>query len=158
MSTPDKPEDTTPYTAFVIGSGCSAGLGVPVMARFLDKVIDELSRGHGYPKAQDDLGAIRAFITRVKGASAYVKADMLNIEELYGMADMDLDLWLAAGKPPPEKWYGHKNIPKDLKPYRVKMALNRAIYHLAAPAGEEFIKKRAFLRLVWVHVKTRPRL
>ena len=38
------------------------------MRRFLDKIIDELSRGEeAYPKAQHDLAVIQAFISWVTG-------------------------------------------------------------------------------------------
>lgn len=134
-------ERTGPYTAIVVGSGCSVGLGIPALAGFLDTVMDKLARTAAYPKAKNDLAAIQAFITRVKGAAAYVNADLLNIEELYGMADMDEDLWKASGRPPPEEWYGIKPLIPDLDPMRVKKALNRAIYCLASRAGEEFLTK-----------------
>lgn len=130
-----------PYTAIVVGSGCSVGLGVPALAGFLDTVMDKLARVSAYEGAKDDLAAIQAFITRVKGAAAYVNADLLNIEELYGMADMDEDLWKAAGKPCAKKWYRTPFI-SDLKPTMVKKALNRAIFHLASCAGEEFLTQR----------------
>lgn len=124
-----------PHTAIVVGSGCSVGLGVPVMAGFLDTVMDKLEKKGFYPKAKEDLNCIQDFITRVKGAAAYVKADMLNIEELYGMADMDEDLWKAANNPS-GAWHG-------CKPIEVKKALNRAIFHLASPAGDEFLSNKA---------------
>lgn len=130
-----------PYTAIVVGSGCSVGLGVPVMAGFLDTLIDELAK-KADTGSKESLARIQAFITRVKGAAAYVKADLLNIEELYGMADMDEDLWRADGEQ--ENWYrcrcrcGH-STPADLNPMQVKRALNRAIFSLAEPAGKEFI-------------------
>lgn len=131
-----------PYTAIVVGSGCSVGLGVPALAGFLDTVMDKLAKKNAYTDAGNDLAAIQAFITRVKGAAAYVNADLLNIEELYGMADMDEDLWKAADCPPPEKWYGFKPLISDLDPMRVKKAFNRAIYYLASRAGEEFLTQR----------------
>jgi hypothetical protein len=132
-----------PYTAIVVGSGCSVGLDVPVMVNFLDKVIDKLAKPSAYNEAPGDLAAIQAFITRAKGAAAYVKAELLNIEELYGMADMDEDLWRAAGKPSTQEWYGCRPlVPDDLEPPGVKKAFNRAIFHLAEPAGREFIAKR----------------
>ncbi len=134
-----------PYTAIVVGSGCSVGLGIPTLAGFLDTVMDKLAKvstdSTDYPKAEHDLAAIQTFITRVKGAAAYVNADLLNIEELYGMADMDEDLWRAAGCPYPEKWYGFRPSVGDLDPMEIKKALNRAIFHLASPAGEEFLTK-----------------
>jgi hypothetical protein len=77
---------------------------------------------------------------QIKGAAAYVKADLLNIEELYGMADMDEDLWRAACQPTTKEWYGCKPfMPRDLDPMKVKKALNRAIFYITAPAGKEFI-------------------
>lgn len=143
MKTPAAESGAGPHTAIVVGSGCSVGLGVPVMKDFLDTLIDKLSKPGFYDQAPQDLAAILAFITRVKGSAAYVKAELLNIEELYGMADMDEDLWNAAGRPSTAEWYGY--LPaglKDLEPVRVKKALNRAIFHLAEPAGKEFLTKR----------------
>lgn len=142
MSEPnEKGKHMGPYTAIVVGSGCSVGLGVPPLAGFLDTVMDKLAKPKDsvYPKAKDDLAAIQAFITRVKGAAAYINADLLNIEELYGMADMDEDLWKAAGEPSAEEWYGFKPLIPELDPIKVKKALNRAIFHLASRAGEEFL-------------------
>jgi hypothetical protein len=132
---------TGPYTAIVVGSGCSVGLDVPALAGFLDTVMDKLAKTSAYSGAKDDLAAIQAFITRIKGAAAYVNADLLNIEELYGMADMDEDLWKAAGRPRPEEWYGFKPLIPSLNPMRVKKAFNRAIYYLASRAGEEFLSQ-----------------
>ncbi len=144
MTDQSHPNRMGPYTAIVIGSGCSVGLGVPALAGFLDTVMDKLAKVDAYAGARGDLAAIQAFITRVKGAAAYVNADLLNIEELYGMADMDEDLWKAAGKPCAKKWYGPLFIRdlKDIKPTMVKKALNRAIFHLASRAGEEFLAQR----------------
>jgi len=131
-----------PYTAIVVGSGCSVGLDVPALAGFLDTVMDKLAKVDAYEEAKDDLAAIQAFITRVKGAAAYVNADLLNIEELYGMADMDEDLWEAADCHSAEEWYGTKLVIPDLDPMGVKKALNRAIFHLASRAGEEFLTQQ----------------
>lgn len=133
--------DQGPNTAIVVGSGCSGGLGIPPLAGFLDTLIDKLARPDFYDKSTKDLIAIQAFITRIKGAAAYVRADLLNIEELYGMADMDEDLWKAAGEPSSKEWYGF-NAPEELDPLGVKQALNRAIFSLAEPAGNEFLTKR----------------
>ena len=102
-----------PYTAIVVGSGCSVNLGVPTMAGFLDTLIDRLAMSGFYGEASQDLRKIQSFIARIKGAAAYVKADLLNIEELYGMADMDEDLWRAAGNPGSHEWYG-PDAPKKL--------------------------------------------
>ncbi len=132
--------DKGPYTAIVVGSGCSVGLGIPPLAGFLDTVMDKLKlvRREDYRKSRTDLKAIQAFISRIKGAAAYVRADLLNIEELYGMADMDEDLWKAANQPSSKEWYGF-SAPDGLDPQEVKKALNRAIFFLAEPAGKEFL-------------------
>lgn len=130
--------DQGPNTAIVVGSGCSVGLGIPPLAGFLDTLIDKLAKPGAYNKSEQDLLDIQAFITRIKGAAAYIHADLLNIEELYGMADMDEDLWKATGDKEREKWYIGRD---NLTPSQVKMALNRAIYFLAEPAGKEFINK-----------------
>ncbi len=127
-----------PYTAIVVGSGCSVELGVPVMAGFLDTLIDKLAK-KADSKSKASLTAIQAFITRVKGAAAYVKADLLNIEELYGMADMDQDLWQATDELK-NIWYRCRlSTHAGLNPIGVKQALNRAIFSIAEPAGKEFI-------------------
>ncbi len=127
-----------PYTAIIVGSGCSVGLGVPVMAGFLDSVMDSLATDLRYA---NDLNAIQAFINRIKGAAAYVKADLLNIEELYGMADMYEDLYKAPLRTPSKE--SNTREPKSEQSYiEVKQSLNRAIFQIAAKAGEEFISQK----------------
>lgn len=118
-----------PYTAFVIGSGCSVGLGVPVMAGFLDKVIEDLARDQT-SESQQELGTIRSFIGVVKGSGAYVRTDLLNIEEMYGLADMAEDLDRSIGE-------DHRHL--DSQGHKAKEAFNRAIYRTAKDAGKELL-------------------
>jgi len=114
-----------PRTAIVVGSGCSLRLDVPVMAGFLDKLLDRLSAAKiPYTGARSDLALIRNFISKAKGSAAYVRADLLNIEEMYGIADMAEDLAVKKKKEGAKK---------------VKEAFNRAIFNLAKDAGKEFL-------------------
>lgn len=115
---------SAPYTAVVIGAGCSFNLGVPTMPAFMDKVFEILSRA-GDDGAKDDLEAIRKFLRKVKASGAYVHTQMLNIEELYGLADMAFDL--------------AKGDPSDDLAERSRDALNRAIYRVAKDAGKELL-------------------
>lgn len=114
-----------PHTAIVVGAGCSYNLGVPTMFNFMDKVFDKLEERKTGGKSQGDLDDIKEFLKSVKSSAAYVRNQVLNIEELYGLADMDDDLGelgegISRGK-------------------SAKEALNRAIYSIACPAGQDFL-------------------
>lgn len=120
-----------PYTAFVIGSGCAVGLGVPVMAGFLDKVIEDLACAQTGER-QEDLYTIRSFIGMAKGSGAYVRTDLVNIEEMYGLADMDEDL---------DRRTGGGSGKSDCLGHKAKEAFNRAIFRIAQGAGIELLPR-----------------
>ena len=137
----DEEEETsaTPETVIVIGSGCSAGLGVPTMVNFMDTVFEQLGQARdagGYKcfDPKNTLRAIQEFISKVKGSAAYVRTDLLNIEELYGLADMELSLGLE-----------RKNTDQKLKNLT---AFNRAIFMVAQKAGIEFITDDTYKNIV----------
>lgn len=111
---------STPDTAIVVGAGCSYSLDVPTMANFMDKVFDELGKGEKDSQEQKDLDCIRNFLQSIKSSAAYVRNQVLNIEELYGLADMAEDLGGDLGR-------------------KAKSALNRAIFKISSAAGSEFI-------------------
>lgn len=128
-------EKDKPSTVIIVGSGCSVGLGVPMMVGFLDSLLDKLATVPigDYKNAREDLGTITRFIATAKGSAAYVRADLLNIEEMYGMADMNEDLTKK------EETKNDADAAKKDDPAEVKKAFNRAIYYLAKKAGEDFI-------------------
>lgn len=113
-----------PTTAIIIGSGCSCNIGIPTMDDFMDRVFDDLSTGAtgGNVKCKSYLETIQKFIQEIKSSSAYVANKILNIEELYGLAEMDSEL----------KGEGNDTV---------KHALNFAIYRLACRAGIEFVSE-----------------
>jgi len=126
-----------PSTLVVIGSGCSQGLGVPTMMNFMDEVFNILSETEDNG-SRTDLENIRAFIGLIKGSAASVQTSFLNIEELYGLADMMHDL----GE--------DKELFRDSKLTEKKLgrhcmaAFNRAIYKIAVSAGIEFVQGKEF--------------
>lgn len=118
-----------PTTAIVIGSGCSCNIGIPTMNDFMDRVFDDLSSGAATDlNCSKYLKIIQDFIKEIKSSSAYVANQILNIEELYGLAEMDSELRGNS--------IGDGNT-------SVKHALNFAIYRLAYRAGEEFVSEGA---------------
>ena len=111
------------------GFGLASGVkvGRAQLDRFLDGIASPIYKAH----------------FTVEHAPEGDRLHILNIEELYGMADMDEDLWKAAGRPSSEEWYGGvKPLIPDLKPVRVKKALNKAIFYLSSRAGEEFLTQK----------------
>lgn len=143
--TKNKNEQEGPYTAIVVGAGCSVSLGVPTMPAFMDQVYSTLAGS----KDTDDkvrLEQIKAFLHRIKPSGAYVRTQMLNIEELYGMVDLALDL-ATSGKAPGKatqcaSWKpgsgGRKNSP-EISARCAREALNRAIFSVAKDAGSDFL-------------------
>ncbi|MEW6218925.1 MAG: hypothetical protein AB1634_05235 [Thermodesulfobacteriota bacterium] len=108
---------TLPRTAIVLGAGCSRNLGVPLLAGFMDRVFDKLD--------PDDCRIITDFLEHIRKSAAYARTDLLNIEEIYGLADMALSLE-SLGR-------------AGAKVRRTVATLNKAIYEVAQPAGAEFI-------------------
>lgn len=120
-----------PRTAIVIGSGCSANLGVPTMAGFMDRVFSVLSAEKG---TEDALTKIREFIQKVRGSAAYVRTDLLNIEELYGLAELD-EMFTS-----PKMVTENTGAGRTKKgPETVKEAFNQAIFKVTEDAGLEII-------------------
>lgn len=110
-----------PETAIVVGSGCSAGLGVPTLSNFIDEVLSG-TIGSGKP---EDAQAIKDFIQLVKGSAAYMRTNLLNIEELYGLAEI-------------YKEYGYDEKEKE-DAEKVVRILNENIYDICLRAGREFV-------------------
>ncbi len=129
-----------PYTAVVMGAGCSLGLGVPTMPAFMDTVFSTLADSKR-PEDQRRLEVIRQFLQRIKPAGAYLSTQMLNIEELYGMADMALDLSSKGqGLDPSLCDSVSLNEGEEAQlAYCTRRALNLAIHRIAIGAGKEFL-------------------
>ncbi|MBF0347111.1 MAG: hypothetical protein HQL81_05535 [Magnetococcales bacterium] len=77
-----------PGTVLVLGSGCSLGLGVPTLTGFLDHAFALLIRKRDDKKFTDLFIQLKRYIERIKGFGAYMHLDLLNMEELYGLAAM----------------------------------------------------------------------
>ena len=132
-----------PYTAVVMGAGCSVGLGVPTMPTFMDTVFSKLAASQASGD-QERLQVIRRFLQRIKPAGAYLSTRMLNIEELYGMADMALDLSSTKERFNSSQCHGDSWKKKNEKyearlAYCTRRALNLAIHRIAIGAGQEFL-------------------
>ncbi|MEO5338805.1 MAG: hypothetical protein H7841_18275 [Magnetospirillum sp. WYHS-4] len=92
------------------------------MAGFMDKVFTVLSAD---PAHEPTLTTIRNFIQNIRGSAAYVRTDLLNIEELYGLAELD-------------RLFPHDGSVKGDQ--TVQEAFNTAIYLATHEAGNEFVK------------------
>ncbi|WP_082829778.1 hypothetical protein [Ectothiorhodospira sp. BSL-9] len=130
-----------PYTAIVVGAGCSVGLGVPPMPAFMDKVYETLANKEG----EKHLLNIRQFLQTIKPSGAYVRTQMLNIEELYGMVDLAVDLEAAGTAPRKNEQpssrddeFGLAPDPMESLARDAREALNRAIFRIAINAGSDF--------------------
>ena len=137
MSEPTESSESVPLpeTVVVLGSGCSAGLGVPTMTNFMDEVFTYLNKSirskNGDAKELESakvLAKIQDFISSVKGSAAYVRTDLLNIEELYGLAEMRESLGVTENN-------------RENGELTAQSAFNRAIYMIAKEAGHEFVDK-----------------
>jgi hypothetical protein len=88
----DSKRDCYPYTVVVMGAGCSKGLGLPLLSGFMDKAFDYRPGLNSKKTSRQDyelwLSQIGKFVQRVKASRAYIQSDLLNVEELYGLADL----------------------------------------------------------------------
>jgi len=134
-------EDTRPYpyTAVVLGAGCSKGLGLPILSGFMDVAFDHEPDGKNKGRYQKDLATISNYVGRVKPSAAYVRTDLLNVEELYGLADLETQLGGGSPRPPDAE------VPVDAED--VMRAFNRVIFTLCEKAGYEFLAKEYGSRL-----------
>ena len=124
--------EKTPETAIFLGSGCSVRLGVPPLAGFMDAVFDQLGKAGNGTDDGTHLCNLQDFIREIKGSAAYVRTDFLNIEELYGLAEMFSDLSSDKNNP------GQKALG----------ALKKAIYKITIKAGVELLdENRDFLKI-----------
>ena len=132
-----------PYTAVVVGAGCSMSLGVPTMPTFMDEVFSRLAEAED-PNDRERLQIIREFLQRIKPAGAYLSTRMLNIEELYGMADMAWDLSstgqkVVSSQCDDSSWRKKGGTYGARLAYCTRHVLNLAIHRIAIGAGEEFL-------------------
>jgi hypothetical protein len=86
----------------------------------MDKALTKLKETKFTGKSKETLTTIQDFVQKVRASASYVNIDYLNIEELYGLAEMDCAL------------------DKNQDP-KTKEAFSRAIYLMSVRAGEEFI-------------------
>ncbi|MBF0401721.1 MAG: hypothetical protein HQL90_13260, partial [Magnetococcales bacterium] len=85
-----------PGTVVVLGSGCSLGLGVPTLTGFLDHAFTQLIRQEENGNLREDSRKefrtlfiqMKRYIEHIKGFGGYMHLDLLNMEELYGLAAM----------------------------------------------------------------------
>jgi|GEM_PF-2543290 len=136
-----------PETIVVIGAGASVGLGVPTMVNFMDKTIDRLTKlerdrsadsakrcvsGRRKCMRSPILQPIQDFIQEVRASASYARIDFLNIEEIYGLADMYKQLLF-------------RKIGRNTD---IREEFNRAIYLMTIGAGEELISEVQVYRRV----------
>ncbi len=124
-----------PYTVVIMGAGCSKGLGLPLLSGFMDKAFDyrpasNSATSGGKDKAkkeyEDWLFDIQNHIKLVKASKAYIQSDLLNVEELYGLADLYNEL-----NPSPKK--ETTNAQKALEAFR------SVFLELMAHGGQEIV-------------------
>ncbi len=126
-----------PRTAIIVGAGCSVGLGVPAMLNYMDEVYSALTKGAEEDglKAKECLSYLLAFVRFIKGSAASIDTQFLDVEELYGLAEMarDLDaLKKARIKLPDDKVLTGKDIIKQF---------NRALMYISVEAGKELVTR-----------------
>ena len=134
--------ETLPRTAVVLGAGCSRDLGVPTMPTFMDEAFDRLSRDavkNQYLKRT--LEALLAFTRRIKGSAAAINTRFLDVEELYGLAEMANDLGAVKG----DQALGveGENVEGDelLRHFR------RTLMYICIEAGRELIQNEEYRRV-----------
>ncbi len=113
-----------PRTAIVLGSGCSLGLGVPTMPTFMDTAFDRLAKDESF---ESTLGALRRFTRKIKSSAAAINTRFLDVEELYGLAEMNCDLKVRKN----DKGGEEEEL---LKHFR------RTLMYMCVDAGAELIK------------------
>lgn len=138
-------DDKTPDTVVIVGAGASVGLGVPTMFNFMDRTMEHLkelknknSEGadSSIPEAAGkSLSDMQEFMQKIRAASSYVNMNYLNIEELYGLAEM-------------------AKVFLDSSAKNYKDAFNRAIYLMTIRAGEEFIAQKDTYGNIYKQIST----
>ena len=93
-------DNNKPETVIIMGAGCSVGLGVPTMAMFLDAAIDKLKEKDKEEKEKKDkkdkdeghLAKLTNFISKIRRSGAYTQTKILDMEQLYSLADFGKEL------------------------------------------------------------------
>lgn len=130
---------TSPRTAIVVGAGCSRGLGVPTMPDFMDTAFSLLAEKSGeIPALGDTLEILIAFTQYVKGSAASISTRFLDVEELYGLAEMARDL--GAFKERPLK----SRTGKSFSGEQLLQAFNRTLMYVAIEAGRELVENKEY--------------
>lgn len=126
-----------PRTAIVLGAGCSVGLGVPAMANFMDRAFTELGKAAtGSENIRTTLSRIVGFTRFVKSSAASVDARFLDVEQLYGLAEMATDLKLTTDlKPELESVQG------------VLTEFKRLLMFMTIEAGSELVSSPEYKQL-----------
>lgn len=141
VSLPQSP-DPPPRTAIVVGAGCSVGLGVPSMPCFMDKAYTLLAQGGPKSKELKEMcDSLVAFTRRIKGSAASISTRFLDVEELYGLAEMAKDLG-AIEKQPLKSRTGRLIRGKELL-----QAFNRTLMYVSIEAGKDLIGNEGYSNL-----------
>src|SRR2546423_805473 len=77
-----------------MGAGTSAGAGAPVMSNFLDVARDQLLNPLSPidPDFKADFERVFAYVYKLKRAQAHVEIDLGNIEDVFGLVDLECRL------------------------------------------------------------------
>ncbi len=122
-----------PRTAIVIGAGCSRDLGIPTMPTFMDEAFDRLSRGAVQnPPLKKTLETLLSFTRQIKGSAAAVNTRFLDVEELYGLAEMANDL---------------KALEEEIEGEKLLQHFRRTLMYMCVEAGRELIENDEYRRI-----------
>ena len=125
--------ETLPRTAIVIGAGCSLGLGVPTMPTFMDEAFDRLARDSAQNQhLKQTLGTLLHFTRQIKGSAAAINTRFLDVEELYGLAEMANDLGALEG---------------EVKGKELLQHFRRTLMYMCIEAGRELIENEEYRRI-----------
>lgn len=134
--------DPPPGTAIVVGAGCSVGLGVPSMPCFMDKAYTLLAQGGPKSKELKEMrDRLVAFTRRIKGSAASMSTRFLDVEELYGLAEMAKDLG-ALKKQPLKSRTGRSIGGRELL-----QAFNRTLMYVSIEAGKDLLGNEGYSNL-----------
>ncbi len=135
-----------PRTAIVIGAGCSRDLGIPTMPTFMDKAFDRLTGDAAQKQPlKRTLAALLAFTRRIKGSAAAINTRFLDVEELYGLAEMANDLEALKGNQALDIYVDGNN--EKVEGDELLQHFRRTLMYMCVEAGRELIENDEYRRI-----------
>ncbi len=132
-----------PRTAIVIGAGCSRDLGIPTMPTFMDKAFDRLTGDAAQKQPlKRTLAALLAFTRQIKGSAAAINTRFLDVEELYGLAEMANDLEALKGNQALDIYVDGNNA--KVEGDELLQHFRRTLMYMCVEAGRELIENNEY--------------